>query len=49
MFFLRNEDDLINGQLSPVVLNKKSFEDQEQQHRPNDVVSVIHSAFNNKF
>jgi hypothetical protein len=38
----RNAEDLINGHLSPVSL------DNAEQKRPDDVVSVINNAFNNR-
>lgn len=38
----RNPEDLINSNLSPVKL------EESEQMRPDDVVSVINSAFNNK-
>jgi len=42
--FVRNPEDLINnGQLAPVPLDAGG-----EQRRPDDVVSVINSAFNNR-
>lgn len=42
MLNLRNPEDLINADLSPVRM------DDSEQRRPEDVISIINSAFNNR-